>query len=48
MDGRSLGNAVGGEVIRLVILAFIAGGAFAVILWFGGSWLFHHLSIGWN
>jgi hypothetical protein len=48
MDGSGFGKAMGDAIIGLAIMAFIAGGVVFAVLWFGGSWLFRHLSIGWH
>ena len=48
MDGYSLSKAMGDAIRRMVILAFLAGGAAVALLWFVGGWLFRHISIGWH
>ena len=39
---------MGDAIMGAIILAFVVGGAAALILWNVGAWVLRHLTIGWN
>lgn len=45
MNGYDLGIAAGAQIVGLILMAFAAGGIFALVGYFAASWLVANVSI---
>lgn len=46
--GEALGRYMAGVIVTAIIVAFVIGAALALGGWFGLSWLFSHVTVGWR
>lgn len=46
--GEALGRYIAGMILMAIVIAALVGAALALSGWFGLSWLFQHLHIGWH